>query len=399
MLPTLTGPLDLEGVDFARDDLPDLHAVLRALRSRKPAAVVLFFGQPALMFLSYELVAAAFKDEEAFPAAASYRLNTEPVLGRTLQCMEREDHRINRALVSPAFRPRVISEKVKPLLQSVAQELVDRFARRGTADLVAEFTKEYPFLVITRLLGLPPANDGDFQRWAYDLFNYPIDPEGAKRSSAEFTRFLAPLVARRRNEPGDDLLSTLATAEVEGRRLSDEEIFSFVRLLFPAGADTTYLGLGSTLYALLTHPAEYERVLADRSERRWAAEEGLRWEPPVGLLPRRAPRAVRWHDTEIPADTTLIYAITAANRDPQVFHEPDRFDVGRHAEATIAFGQGPHYCLGAHLALSEMEIALDVILERLRGLRLVEDPEVRIRGMLGTALRGPTKLPVRFEPH
>ncbi|WP_346012306.1 cytochrome P450 [Streptomyces sp. SID3343] len=393
------GAFDIEGYDFAFDDIPDLHARLAAARARKPYAIVPFLGMRAVLFLTHDLVTAAFKDEEAFPAAAIYSATTEPVLGHTIQCMRGAEHRINRKLVVPAFRRKVVTDQVEAILEPLAHELVDRFEARGEADLVTEFTHGYPVQVITRLLGLPMDDEERFRRWAVDLFHFPMAPDAAERASREFTEYVTPIVARRRLDPGDDLLSTLATTEAEGRRLTDEEILSFLRLLFPAGADTTYLGLGNALYALLTHPEQWERVMADPAEElSWAVEEALRWEPPVGLLPRMCPAPVRdWQGLglDIPAETPLIFGITAANRDPALYANPDAFDVGRRARATLAFGDGPHVCLGTWLAIAEIRAALKVLLERLPTMRLATP--TRVRGLLGTALRGPESLHVRFD--
>lgn len=391
--------LDVDDVDFAAQDVADLDARLHELRAKTPAAWVKCFGQPCLMLTSHELVSAAFRDEATFPSAAFYGEVVTPVMGRTLQTMYGTEHRINRALVSPAFRQRLMPGYVQPLLEPVAHRLIDRFAANGEADLVAQFTKRYPFAVITHLLGVPPAAEEDIERWAIGLINIQWSYENALQCSAELCEFLAPIVAERRHDPEDDLISTLATTEVEGERLSDEEIFSFVRLLFPAGADTTYLGLGSTLYGLLTHPDQLARVRADPdTECRWAAEEGLRWIPPASLLPRRCPDDVVWRGIPIPGGAQMVYAIAAANRDPAVFDHPDRFDVGRRPGGTLTFGFGAHFCLGAHLARAEMAVALAVVLDRLPGLHLVPGAEVRITGAVGGFLRGPDHLPVQFDP-
>jgi cytochrome P450 len=212
----------------------------------------------------------------------------------------------------------------------------------------------------------------------------------------EFTARLAPLVAAKRREPEGDLLSVLATAEVDGEMLADEEIFSYARLVFAAGTDTTFFGLGNTLYALLTHPEQLERVLADPgTELRWAVEEALRWESPVSMEPRRAPTATEWFGTPIDAGARLLFGIAAANRDPAVFADPDRYDVGRRPEPIMTFGIGMHFCLGAHLARAELVTSLGVLLARLPGLELVDADQTRIAG---TVLRGPDQLRVRFRP-
>jgi cytochrome P450 len=378
--------------DFALD-VPGFHEELARLRRDHPVAYVPFHGGTAYLLTRYDDVERAFLDEATLPAEAAYRLHSEPVMGRTLQCMTGREHARNRALVFPAFRARLMPDYVAPILAPVAHRLIDGFIERGRVDLVSEFTKQYPFTVITRLLGIPPRNEGDIQRWAIALLTFPWDPDGALAASREVTEYLTPIVAERREHPGDDLISTLATAVVDGERLSDEEIFSFVRVLFPAGADTTYLGLGSLLYALMTHPDAMARVRAEPESRRLAIEEALRWEPPVSVMPRFAPVDTDQFGPLIPANSHVLFGVAAANRDPSVFDDPDRFDIDRQGKGNLTFGFGMHYCVGAHLARAELAAALDVILERLDDLRLDDDAPTR---MVGSVLRGPDTLPVTF---
>jgi cytochrome P450 len=393
---TLPEVLDAE-VDVLYDDLPDVAATLHGLRARKPALWAKGFGAPALLLLSHELVNAAFKDEETFPSAEFYGRTVTDVLGRNLQCMRGEEHRRNRALVSPAFRQRLMPGLVEPLLEPVAHELIDRFEAHGAADLVTDFTSRYPFIIITRLLGLPRSSEEQIKHWALTMLDIRKHHGAALQASQEFVAFVDPLLQQRRYDPGEDLLSTLATTEVDGERLTDEEIFDFLRLLFPAGADTTYLGLGNTLYALLTHPDQLALLLEDLPGRaRGAAEEGIRLNPPVAWINRIAPQDLVWHDVPIPAGTMLLLGIMAANRDPAAFPDPDRFDVLRKPGNVMTFGFGTHFCLGAHLARAELETSLRIILSRLPHLRLTRTDGVRITGTIHHLLRGPNRLPVAF---
>ncbi|HZJ28302.1 MAG TPA: cytochrome P450 [Acidimicrobiia bacterium] len=392
-----TTPTTLDSeIDVMLDDLADVPATLHTLRARGPAVWARAFGEPALLLVSHELVNAAFRDEDTFPAAEYYGRVITDVLGRNLQCMRGEEHRVNRALVSPAFRSRLMPDLISPLLEPVAHDLIDRFAPDGRADLVADFTARYPFTIITRLLGLPQPAEDDVRRWALGMLDIR-NHELASRCSAEFVAFVDPILQRRRTDPGDDLVSTLATTEVDGERLTDEEIFNFLRLLFPAGADTTYLGLGSTLYSLLTNPDQLAIVLGDLDvECRWAGEEGIRCNPPTAWIPRYSPRDIVWHGVQIPAGTTMFLGVMAANRDPAKFAETDRLDVSRRAGSVMTFGFGTHCCLGAPLARAEIETALRVILTRLPDLRLTEPDTVRITGTFHHLLRGPNRLPVQF---
>jgi len=383
-------------VDVYVDDLPDLAAKLHEMRARGPALWARGFGCPTLLLLSHELVRAAFCDEETFPSAEYYG-NHVDVLGRNLQCMRGDEHRTKRALVSPPFRKSLMSQLVPPLLEPIAHELVDRFEAKGRADLVADFTSRYPFIVISRLLGLPRHSEDDIKRWAVGMFQIRNHYDYALECSREFTDFVRPILHQRRVEPGGDLISTLVTSEVDGNRLGDEEVFDFLRMLFPAGADTTYLGLGSTLYSLLTHPDQLDLVRADPAGLcRWAGEEGMRLDPPTAWINRVNPRDVIWHGIAIPAGAPLMLGVMAANRDPAVYPDPDRFDVRRRPAAVMTFGYGKHFCLGAPLARAEVDVALRVLLERLPDLRLVDDGGVRISGTIHQLFRGPNRLPVRF---
>jgi cytochrome P450 len=287
-----------------------------------------------------------------------------------------------------------MTEFVESFLTPVAHGLIDEIVARETgpvrrADLVRDYTMRYAFTVITRLLDFPPTDFARLKRWGDGLIDFPWDPEGAKRASREFTDYVRPLIAARRAAPGEDLLSSLATVEVEGEQLSDEEIFSFLRLLFPAGADTTYRGLGSLFYAVLRHRDVYQAVQADPAKVPAVVQEALRWEAPTALLPRFAPKDVTWAGVGIPAGAEVLFAITSANRDAAVFAEPDRFDPDRSEREFLSFGHGLHFCLGSHLARREMEVSLRVFAERLPGMRLAEGEDP---GIQGTVLRGPAQL-------
>lgn len=380
-------------VDFARDELPELHTILADLRERHAVAPVRYHGGVAYLITRFADLQTAFADDETLPSADAYSRHSLPAMGRTIQCMGGEEHRRNRGLVAKAFRPRLMTEFVESFLTPVAHELVDAFAGRGEADLVADYSTRYAFTVITRLLDFPPTDFAQLKRWGDGLIDYPWDAEGALRAREEFTAYLEPLVAERRSRPGEDLLSSLATVEVEGERLSDEEIFSFVRLLFPAGADTTYRGLGSLLYAVLRHREVFEAVGREPGFAPSVVQEALRWESPVALLPRYAPRDVRFAGVDIPGGSEVLFGITSANRDPRAFAHPERFDPRRAEREFLSFGHGLHFCLGSHLARRELEVSLRVFAERLPDLELADAEAV---GISGTVLRGPKALPVRF---
>jgi cytochrome P450 len=392
--------LDIEDVDFAFDDQPNLHAVLARLRARRPYAVVPFAGVPAVLLLTDDLVRAAFRDEAAFPAAPVYAMTTEPVFGKTVLSMSGAEHRANRAMVSAPLRRNQVQQYLPTVIEPVINELIDRFVRRGRTNLVDEFTHRYSLLIISRLLGIPVDDEAKVHRWAQAMIHYAFDPDWATRSAREFTEYVAPLLAERRREPSDDMISMLMAATTDdGQILADEEIYPFLRMLFPLGADTTMLALGNILSALLNHREQLDLLRSDLEKYvQPAVWEGLRWEPAVGMLPRACPEAVTWHGIEIPASTPMIFAINAAHRDPAVYDQPDEFDITRNVMPTVSFGQGPHSCIGNWLANAELVAALRLLLRRLPDLAL--DPAQAhtstITSQVGTTLRGPNALHVTF---
>ena len=380
-------------IDFASDEVPNLHEILAELRRDHAVAPIQYHGGVAYLITRFGDLQAAMADDDSFPSWAAYQRHSGPVMGKTIQCMGGNEHRRNRALVSKAFRPRLMTEFVEAFLTPVAHRLVDEFEGRGEADLVHDYNTRYAFTVITRLLDFPPTDFDQLKVWGDGLIDFPWDPEGALEASRSFTAYLKPILDERRTNPGEDLLSSLVTVEVEGERLSDDEVYSFIRLLFPAGADTTYRGLGSMMYAVLSHRDVFVAVQKDPGLIPQVVQEALRWEPPTAMLPRFAPKDVTWAGHEIPGGSEVIFGITSANRDPGVFEEPDRFDPWRKERELLTFGHGLHFCLGSHLARRELEVSLSVLSQRLPDMELVDPEKVCISG---TVLRGPKAVPVRL---
>jgi cytochrome P450 len=383
--------VELPDIDFAYDKLPDLHQVLDSLRPIGPVVRVQYHNQPAWLILGYRELRQAFSDEEHFEAARAYRIHSEPSMGKILQTMSGEQHRISRGLVSRPFFPKQIRALVEPLIESQADLLLDAIDGQGEVDMVEAFARPYPFKIITRLLGIPVHDDGRCLEWALKIIDFPWDPEGALKAKAEFDAYLLPLIASRRERPEEDVISILATAELEGQRLDDEEILSFCRLLFPAGSDTTYKNLGSLLYALLANPKLRDMTLRGDAERQAIAQEGLRWEAPTALLPRMCSKDTRLGGVDIRDGDWVLFGITAANNDPQVFPHPRTFDPSRDNK-NLAFGHGEHFCLGSHLARRELECAIKRVLKRFPHMALMEDRTV---AMSQAVLRGPESLWVR----
>ena len=256
-----------------------------------------------------------------------------------------------------------------------------------------DFGAQLPYLVIPRLLGLPREHEEAFHEWALALLQFREDPDAAKQAGEELTAVLAPVVAARRIRPENDVISELVAARVEGRGLTDEEVYSHVRLLFPTGGETTHGSLGNLLYALLTHDGAWAQLRANRSLIELAVDEGLRWETPIAVLPRMsASEAIEFEGTKIPADSWVLFAMAGANRDPEIFDEPDRFKIGRNTQEALIFGRWVKACPGMHLARRNLCVGLDVLLDRYPELELLDPAAATPRR---TVLRCPDALRVR----
>jgi cytochrome P450 len=381
----------------ARDPYPELaqarsaHPVQRLDVSNMPHDQ----AQPVFFVYRYDDVLDVLRDGETFSSAHIIELIMGDVMGKHIILgMDNPEHRRYRALVSTAFRRNALARWEAELIVPVANELVDRFAGRGRAELVREFTFPYPTKVTAGLLGLPSEDYQQFQRWSIAILSVFGKRDQAIAASAEVREYLAGVLGERRREPREDLISDLAHAELDGERLTDEEIFSFLRLLLPAGVETTYRSTGNLLFSLLSRPAQLDAVRADRSLVGQAVEEALRFETPLLTVTRLAVRDTVLSGVPIPAGSTVMLMLAAANRDETRWPDADRFDIFREPKVHISFGQGPHICLGMHLARAEMRVALNLLLDRLPCLRLDPsggDPHIR-----GQVFRSPTSLPVLF---
>jgi len=381
--------------NFGTDPLPDFHEIISELRNAGHRVVpVRYIEGIAWLIIRHGDVDNAYRNERELPAAQAYRRHAEPVQGKTLLAMEGEEHRINRLLVARAFHPPAVRSLAESLLAPLANSLIDAFAGRRQLDLVAEYTYRYPFQVISRMLGIPVADEAQLLGWIDGLFMYPWNPEAALQAKHEIDAYLRPIIRQRRSQPADDLISALAQAEAEGRRLSDEQILAFIKLLYPAGADTTYLSIGSLMFEVLRDPQLKEALRADPARRAQAVEESLRMHGTVCLQPRYTEQAVVIGGVAIPADSWLLFGNSPANHDPAVFADPERFDLDRQQRKLMTFGAGPHFCLGAHLARAEMTVSLSLLLDRLPGLRIVDVDTARPSGAV---LRGPRLMQIAYD--
>jgi unspecific monooxygenase len=315
--------------------------------------------------------------------------------------MDPPDHTRLRGLVSKAFTPKVV-EGLRPRIERIVAELFDAAAARGTLEIVEDLAYPLPVVVICEMLGVPTEDHETFQGWSRELAR-SLDPEFvlppeviAQREAAilSFQDYFRDLIATRRRAPRDDLLSALIAAEDDGQRLTEGELLSTVILLLVAGHETTVNLVANGVLALLRHPAELARLRADTELAKSAVEEVLRFDPPVQMTVR-----VLLADTEIAGQPMskgeqAVILIGAANRDPDEFPEPDRFDVTRNPPNHLAFSNGIHFCLGAPLARAEGRAALAAFAARVVNPRLaVEDVDYKEN----IVLRGLAALPVDFD--
>ena len=348
---------------------------------------------PAVNVLGHDEVVAVLRDHETYSSTILAEL-MGPALDHTMIAMDEPEHRAQRALVAPAFRPKLLARWEHELIARVVDELIDAFAPLGRADLVRRLTFAFPVRVIARILGLPERDSEQFQRWSLQLISMIVDWDRGVAATNALRAYFAERVAERRRQPRDDLISELVETEVDGQRLTNDEIFAFLIMLLPAGIETTYRSLGNLLFALLTHPDQLDEVAQNPELRGAAIEEGLRWETPLVLIPRQCIRDAQLGGIDIAAGRGLNVFLGSANRDERHYTEPQRFDIHRTPAPHLSFGSGPHMCLGMHLARMETRLALDAILQRLPDLRL--DPETPRPRIIGSLFRSPDTLPVRF---
>ncbi len=310
------------------------------------------------------------------------------------------DHTRLRGLVAKAFTPKMI-DGLRARTEAIVAELLDAALERGELDVVADLAYPLPVRIICEMLGVPVADHERFQGWSAALAR-GLDPEFllteeviAARMEAitSFGLYLLELLAERRANPGDDLLSQLALAEEEGDTLSEEELISTAILLLVAGHETTVNLIAGGVLSLVQHPVQLERLRSDPSVVRSGVEEMLRYVSPVQLTGRTLLEPMTVGEADLEAGEFVIILIGSANRDPMAFTDPEVFDLGRAPNHHLGFGFGIHHCLGAPLARLEAQVAIPELLRRVETIELVEDRPSYRRNVV---LRGLETLPVRL---
>jgi len=350
---------------------------------------------PHFTALGYREIQSILSDAKSFSNQA-YATNLGVYFGRSVTVMDPPEHARYRLLFQKAFLPSMLSAWSKEMVPNIIKRHIDPFAQIGRADLVKDFSLLFPFTFIMELMGLPEEDRAVFQKLAFGQIFITFDPEHGMEAVSKLKNYLTELVHLRREQPisENDFIHTLATAEIDGERLPDDVVIAFFRQLMTAGGDTSYHAFSNLLVALLTHPEQLEAVRRDRKLIAQAIDEGLRWDGANLFISRTPAREVTLAGVTMKPGDIIDVVIAAANRDETQYPEPDRFDIFRDGKRHLAFGVGPHVCIGQHLARMEMTIALNAILDRLPNLRLdpaVPDPVIR-----GFTLRAPDSIPVVF---
>jgi cytochrome P450 len=342
-------------------------------------------------------------DVGRFAQGSGWSVSASLIGANTVVGVDPPRHSRLRELVNCAFTPRRITA-LEPTIEALAWKLLDAVVDRGEMDVVDDLATPLPVIVIASLLGIPPEDREQFKRWS-DLLIANLGrgvlgasgpPPGFQQANDELMAYLRQQIERRRQRPGDDLISALIDADVDGHRLSEPELLAFCRLLLVAGNGTTTHLIGNAIRCLLEAPGIMDRVRQDLSLVPGCVEEALRFRSPVQSTRRWATRDTTLGGEEIRDGQLVLVWLGAANRDPSVFPDPDRFDPARHPNPHLAFAQGPHFCLGAPLARLEAGIALTALLGCLADLRRADD--LPLEPSDGPLIHGVKHLPVRFTP-
>ncbi|MEU6667137.1 cytochrome P450 [Streptomyces sp. NPDC046727] len=293
--------------------------------------------------------------------------------------LEPPDHTRIRRLVSKAFTPRTV-ERLQPYVRGLADELVAKLVEAGGGDLLRDVAEPLPVAVIAEMLGIPEADRDRLRPWSADICGmYELNPpeetaRRAVRASVEFSDYLRELIAERRKEPGDDLISGLIAAHDEGDRLTEQEMISTAVLLLNAGHEATVNATVNGWYALFRNPGQLAALRADHSLIPSAIEELMRYDTPLQLFERWVLEDIEIDGTTIPRGTEIAMLFGSANHDPEVFADPGRLDLTRADNPHISFSAGIHYCIGAPLARMELAASMTALLRRAPTLSLAAEP-------------------------
>ncbi len=339
------------------------------------------------------------KDPSTFSSRRSPRPHGDPL--PMMISMDNPQHQRRRSIVNRGFTPRQVAEK-EPTIRRLCTEIIDRVCERGSCDFVWDIAAPLPLLLIADMLGFERDAYDDLLRWSDDLIRGTTANDEAARVTAmeaglAFRQYQLGVIAdRRARPPQPDLVSTLCHAELDGETLDDESLIQETLLILIGGDETTRHVISSGMLALLDHPDQRDRLVHDPATIETGVEELLRWVTPIKNMSRTVTRDVAVGDRQLHEGDQLILMYPSANRDDEIFEDPFRLDVTRHPNPHLAFGFGPHFCLGASLARLELKVMFSELLQRLPDLELAGDDQLPYRS--SNFIVGPEAMPVRFTP-
>jgi cytochrome P450 len=387
---------------FSAPERLDQEPLFTTLRAEQPLSrVKLPYGEPGWLATRYEDVKIVLGDPRFSRAAGigrdEPRLRPHPAPPGNIMSFDPPDHSRLRRLVMKAFTVRRV-EELRARAQEIADGLVDSMLAEGPpADLVEDFALPLPLTVICELLGVPFDDRGEFRTWSNAfLSTTKFTPEEARENIDQLRAYMTGLIAQRRERATDDLLGGLVEARDNEDRLSEDEMLSLAEGLLVAGHETTASQIPNFAYVLLTHPDQLAALRADLGLIPKAVEELMRFIPlGVGAgTPRYALEDIELGGVTVKAGEPVLPALASANHDESVYTNPGKLDLGREENSHVGFGHGPHHCLGAPLARMELQVALDVLLRRLPGLRFADN---EIDWKTGLSTRGPAHMSITWD--
>ncbi len=360
----------IEGTFYEREPFD----TYRWMRDNAPA----YWDEPSGIWgiSRYNDILKVAKDPETFSNTGGIRPATPPL--PHLIDLDDPEHKKRRGLVNKGFTVRQVQAR-EPRIREICRGLIDKAVSKGEFDFVMDFAAWLPLIVIGDMLGIDPADHATLLRWSDELVcgasaNDPVQMEKAALTMFEYTDYEQKVIADRRARPRqDDLISILVHAEIDGKKLSEEQLLYESLLLLVGGDETTRHVIVGGMYELLRKPELFAALVEDQSRIPMAVEEMLRWVTPIKNMARTATRDVELHGQTIEEGEKLLLLYDSANRDERAFERPMDFNIGRHPNEHIAFGWGPHFCLGASLARLELRVMFEEVARAMPGLRLVGD--------------------------
>lgn len=377
---------------YSRSHLGNPYPVYSALREERP---VHLNERPRFWTISrFADVQAALRDWSVFSSGGGITLDGFTGIKPMIILMDPPRQAELRKVLLGAFASRRITMQ-KSSIRQTARYLLDRLDDTTDVDLVAEFAAPLPIMVIADMLGVDPGDRELFKGWSNGIMATQAgDYESLQRNYEHIFAYFSDIIAQRRAAPRDDLVTALVQADIEGARVTDDEILGFCALLLIAGNETTTNLIGNGVVLLGKNPDARSQIVSDMSLLPGAIEEVLRFDGPVPTLTRTTTKDIELHGTVIPGGEKVLLLLAAANRDPRVFDDPERFDIHRRGPNHIEFGSGIHYCLGANLARLEARVVFEELLARFPEYELASTDLTYFNT---PSIRGPVRLPVTLR--